>query len=285
MKLLLVFLIPAVVLLSFGASVLFWTAVSQLRFLSYFKARDRHPPALGATGWIDFYKETLLGAYTLLWWSLRAAFQAGPRRSEGVPTGRPILCVHGLFMNSSCMWGIRQRLESRGRPTRGVFMGVPLPTPMVYVRPLARVMKELAREHPDEGFDIVAHSIGGVMIREVFRQNPELADMVHRIVTLGSPHHGTAVVRWIKFGPIYSMLSLRSTYLRELGDLQSLAPRTIAATVGSLHDLVVYPIEACHLDGANQVTLETISHLGLLTQDRVLNEVERALAISGNEVG
>ena len=157
-------------------------------------------------------------------------------------------------------------------------MGVPLPTPMSYVRPLARAMKELGKEFPDEGFDIVAHSIGGVMVREVLRRYPELAGKVHRIVTLGSPHHGTASVRWIKFGPIYSMLSLRSAYLRELGDLRSLAPQTRVATVGSLHDLVVYPIETCHLDGADQVTLETISHLGLLTQEQVLHEIERALA-------
>ena len=278
MKLLLVFLIPSVVLLAFGGGILFWAVVSQIRFFSYFKNRDPHPPALGILGWIDFYKETLLGAYKLLWWSVRGAFQAGPRRPEGEPTGRLVLCVHGLFMNSSSMWGIRQRLESRGRPTRGVFMGVPLPTPMTYLQPLARVMRELAREFPEEGFDIVAHSIGGVMIREVLRQNPGLADKIHQIVTLGAPHHGTAVVRWIKFGPIYTMLSLQSQYLQELDDFRILAPQAVATTVGSLHDLVVYPVEACHLEDTRQVSLETISHLGLMTQKRALDEVEKALA-------
>ena len=156
-------------------------------------------------------------------------------------------------------------------------MGIPLPTPMSYVRPLARVMRTFARECEDEKFDIVAHSIGGVMIREVLRRQPGLADKVGRIVTLGSPHHGTAVVRWMRFGPIYKMLALDSQYLQELADFRVLAPHSFICTFGSLHDLVVYPVDTCHLDGARNVTMKTISHLGLLTQPRIFDEIESAL--------
>lgn len=164
-------------------------------------------------------------------------------------------------------------------------MGAPLPTPLSYAKPLATTMKSLAAQFPDEGFDIVAHSIGGVMAREVLRQDPDLAAFVHRIVTLGSPHHGTAVVRWIRFGPLYNMLSLGSEYLSELGTFRSLAPDSTATTVGSLHDLVVYPIRTCHLDGARQVTLENISHLGLMTEPRAFDEVAEALTSSAEPVG
>jgi len=160
-------------------------------------------------------------------------------------------------------------------------MGTPLPTPMSYAKPLAKVMQLLAEEFPDEGFDIVAHSIGGVMVREVLRQRPALAGSVHRILTLGSPHHGTAVVRWIKFGPIYQMLSIESRYLEDLGSFAQLAPGSAVTTVGTLHDLVVYPDWACHLDDTHQVTLERISHLGLMTEARALDEVESAICDIG----
>ncbi len=279
MKPLLFLLVPVALLLAYGVGVLFWAAVSQIRAWDFFRHRDDSPPGLGLVGWLRFYQETLAGAYKLLWWSVRAAFQAGIRQPSGPKTGRTVLCIHGLFMNSSCMWGIRRHLESIGRPTRGVFMGLPLPTPMAYVGPLTRVMRELAEECREEGFDIVAHSIGGVMIREVLHRQPELAQGIRRVVTLGSPHHGTAVLRWIKHGPIYKMLSLDSRYLRELDDLQVLAPQTDTTTVGSQHDLVVYPVETCHLDGARPVTLETISHLGLMTEKRILIEIEAGLAV------
>jgi len=285
MKSLLFLLIPIALLLAFGGGVLFWAAVSQIRFLTYCKHEDHRPPPLGYAGWVSFYQRTLWGAYVLLWWSFRAAFRAGFRQPPGTITGRPVLCVHGLFLNSTCMWGIRRRLEQLGRPTRAVFMGFPLPTPMSYAKPLTRVMKEFADQFPEKGFDIAAHSIGGVMIREVLRRDPELADKVRRIITLGSPHHGTAVVRWIKFGPVYKMLARNSEYLENLGDFQELAPRSAATTVASMHDLVVYPTATCHLEGTHRVTLDKISHLGLMTEKQALDEVEKALVMAAKPAG
>lgn len=282
---LLFLLIPIAFLLAFGGVVFFWAAVSQIRFLSYFRDKEHRPPSLGVAGWISFYKRTLSGAYTLLWWSYRAAFRTGLRQPDGATTGRAVLCIHGLFLNSTCMWGIRSRLERMGRPTRAVFMGFPLPTPMSYAKPLTKVMQELADRFPEDGFDIAAHSIGGVMTREVLRRHPELADKVHRIVTLGSPHHGTAVVRWIKFGPIYSMLALNSKYLENLEGFAAIAPRSTSTTVATLHDLVVYPSETCHLEGSRQVTLAEVSHLGLMTEERALDEIEKALAAPAERIG
>lgn len=280
MILLALLVIPIALLAAFGVTVVFWACFSQLRFLSYFRDKEPQPPALGISGWISFYWRTLIGAYKLLWWTFRAAFHSSLIEPEGPVSGRPVLCVHGLFLNDTTLWGIRQRLRALGRPTRAVFMGVPYPTPATYVVPLTRVMREMANRYPDEGFEIIAHSIGGVMTREVLTRHPDLASSVHRIVTLGSPHHGTAVVRWIRFGPIYRMLALGSDYLRQLGDFAVLAPHATATTLATQHDLVVYPVATCHLDGAHPVTLSEISHLGLLTEPRVLDEIERAFSDS-----
>lgn len=271
-------LISLALLTAFAATVLFWACFSQLRFLSYFRNREDRPPPLGFAGWMEFYCRTLKGAFVLLWWTFRAAFRSGLRQPKGVVTGRPVLCVHGLFLNDTTLWGIRQRLQSLGRPTRAIFMGLPFPSPMAYVEPLTRAMREMADRFPDEGFEIVAHSIGGVMTREVLTRHPDLAPSVHRIVTLGSPHHGTAVVRWIRFGPIHRLLALGSPYLEQLADFRSLAPQADATTLATQHDLVVYPVETSHLDGARPVTLNEISHLGLLTDRRALDEIERAFS-------
>jgi pimeloyl-ACP methyl ester carboxylesterase len=156
---------------------------------------------------------------------------------------------------------------------------------MSYAEPLARRMQQMADEFSEGGFDIVAHSIGGVMTREVLQRHPELADPVHQIVTLGSPHRGTAAVRWIKFGPIYAMLSLQSRYLKDLGDFQALAPGIEVTTVAALHDLIVYPSSVCHLEGTHPFDLEKISHLGLITESRVFVELEKALGDTRAQVG
>ena len=278
MKTFVLLLIPVAFPLVFAGTVLFWAGFSQLRFLSYFRDQEERPPALGLSGWIAFYWRTLRGAFVLLWWTFRGGVQAGFHHPKGTVTGRPVLCVHGLFLNATTLWGIRRRLEHLGRPTRAVFMGLPIPTPMVYVGPLTRVMRELAARFPERGFDIVAHSIGGVMIREVLSRNPDLTSSVHRIVTLGSPHHGTAVVRWLRFGPIYNMLALDSDYLEGLADFRTLAPQAAVTTLATLHDLVVYPARVSYLEGASRVTLNKISHLGLLTETLAIDEIERAFS-------
>lgn len=54
--------------------------------------------------------------------------------------------------------------------------------------------------HPFPGVDIVAHSMGGLVVREALKQLHErqagsAATKVHRIVTLGTPHRGIAFQR------------------------------------------------------------------------------------------
>lgn len=274
-----ILLAPALLLallVAFGAGVVFWAGLSQIRFFCFFRRQTRQPPSLGAIGWWRFYRDTLFGAYRLLWWFFRAAFRAG-LRSPAAVTGRPVLCVHGLFMNSSSMWGLRRRLEALGRPTRGVFMGVPFPTPLRYAEPLTKVMQDMAERFPDQGFDIVAHSIGGVMTREVLRRHPELANAIGCIVTLGSPHRGTAALRWMRFGAIYRILNRQSTWLATLPDLRAVAPGVPTVTIASWHDLVVYPVEVALLDGSHHSILTAVSHLGLLTDERAWVQIEAAL--------
>ena len=279
----LLLLLPVAMVVAYAIGVVFWTGLGQLRFLAFHHGEEKQPPALGIGGWIRFYGRTLRGAFLLLWWFFRAAFQDGLRGLPNPAGPRPVLCVHGIFMNGTCMWGIRQVLEARGHPTRSVFMGLPFPTPHVYAKPLTVVMREMANEFATEGFDVVAHSLGGIMLRQVLQENPHLSPAVRRIVTLGSPHKGTAFLRVMRHGPVYQMLRYHSEYLHHLSDFQAVAPDSSVTTVGTLHDLVVYPVETTHLEGTRQVTLSEISHLGLMTEPSVLEMVANALAESDDQ--
>ena len=275
--LLAVLLFPFVALALYSLGALAWTALSHLKFVTFYRSEGQAPPTMTRREWARFYRRTLVGALYLLWWSIRAAGRAGYRPPRGENTGSPVLCVHGIFMNASCMWGIRQALEASGRGTRAVSMGVPLPTPMAYAGPLTKVLDEMARSFPDQQFDVVAHSLGGVMLREVLRRRPDLAPRLGRVVTLGSPHRGTGFLRWMRFGPLYQMLNRHSVYLHDLPDFTELAPDAEVTTVATVHDLVVYPLDRAFLDGTDKVALEQVSHLGLMVRQEVMQVIVESL--------
>jgi hypothetical protein len=67
---------------------------------------------------------------------------------------------------------------------------------------LIQLIKIAAERHGETfaGVDIVAHSMGGLVLREALRQFQEAesgsaAQMIHRVVTLGTPHRGIAFQR------------------------------------------------------------------------------------------
>ena len=274
---LLLVLIPPLGALLIAGWILFWTVISQLRWRHFYRRIGEESPSLGSLGWLHFYFRSLVAALEIIGWTFVHLFQDGLRRPSGPQTGPPVLCVHGFHMTGSCMWGIRRHLETRGRPTRAVFLGSPYQSAEVYAEPLARAIRDLQLQFRGEGFDVVAHSMGGLITRKVLAENPPLAAGARRIVTLGSPHHGTGLLSWIRFGPVYQMMSLESDFVRELPDFRASAGQSQQPDRLAEQDLVVYPVSSCHLPDSREVTLDGLGHLGLLTEPEALAVVTEAL--------
>jgi hypothetical protein len=257
--------------------ILLWTGLTHLRWTRFYERLGQQAPQLPGWGWLRFYCRTVGAAFQIIWWLLVHLFEDRLRRPTGGITGPPLLCVHGFHMTGSCMWGIRRLLESRGRATRAVFLGAPYQSAETYAKPLARALRDLQSQFSAAGYDIVAHSMGGLITRKVLADEPELAAGVRRIVTLGTPHHGTGLLSWLRFGPVYRMMSRDSVFLEELPDFQESAPHAEVTTVATAQDLVVYPVSTCHLPGAREVTLSGIGHLGLLTEPSAFEVIAEAL--------
>lgn len=276
-------LVWAVVLAAAGwpATVLLWTALAHARFHSFHRREGLTYPRLGLPGWVRFYLRTVVSVTPVWAWWLRSAAGGAAGSGEGPPPGDPVLCVHGFHLGESSMWGLRRALERRGRRTAGVFLGRPYRQPDVYARVLERRLRELLEAAPEARLDIVAHSMGGLVLRQVLAEAPELARRVRRVVTLGTPHHGTGLLRRLRFGPVYRMMGRGVPYLEELPTCADSAPEAEVTTIASRHDLVVYPVETAHLEGAEQITLEGIGHLGLLTEREVYDLVARRLTRLG----
>jgi pimeloyl-ACP methyl ester carboxylesterase len=70
-------------------------------------------------------------------------------------------------------------------------------------RPLAasthRLRDDIAkakRENGGKPVHVVAHSMGGLLVRETLRQHPELWNDVGRVVFIGTPHYGSPSIAW-----------------------------------------------------------------------------------------
>jgi pimeloyl-ACP methyl ester carboxylesterase len=265
-----VVVVGGIVALLVGAAALHW------RFTRAYRL-EGEPSPLGGIGAVLLYQvreawsAAILGA-----WYVRAAFRNALRSPE-VPDGPPVLCVHGFTQNGTNLWGIRNALERRGRPTRAVSLGRPLQRIEGYAAPLARALADLVYEHPEEGVDVVAHSMGGVVLRIVLRDHPELARRVRRVVTLGSPHHGTQAARGTPLAGEVWQMRRGSVFLRDLPEFRTLAPAARVTTIAAEADYVVQPASTCHLDGARQVNLPGLGHVGLLTAPSALRAVVAAI--------
>lgn len=212
---------------------------------------------------------------TLGLWHIRA-FAADDWRVPNLVSGRPVVCVHGYTQNATNLWGIRRALEANQRATRAVSMGFPGRRIEGYVPRLVRVLEEAADRSPD-GFDVVAHSMGGVVLRLALRDHPVLRDRLRRVVTLGAPHHGTAGSRGFLGGlPELGALGRRSSFLADLPHLHELAPHAEVLTIAGGMDLIVYPQHTSHVIGARAVNLP-VGHAALLTDRRAIDVVVDAI--------
>ncbi len=263
----------------FGYVVL-WIGVTQARFLAWHRRAGSHVLPLGGSGWAAFYLRTIASILRLSWWwAVTPSGRPLPRLAPGAEADSDeiVVCVHGFHMDGSCFWGLRRGLARRGRTSFAVDLGLPYRRPEVYARALHRDLATLAASFPAARIDVVAHSMGGLVLRHVLGEAPALAARIDRIVTLGTPHHGTALLGWFRRGQVYRMMSRESEYLKRLPPLAESAPAARVTTLASAHDLLVYPVECAHLDHARRITIEAVGHLGLLTDAGVHARVAELL--------
>ncbi|MCA9571759.1 MAG: alpha/beta hydrolase, partial [Myxococcales bacterium] len=148
----------------------------QLRYLQ--AQRDAGRP-VGKLELLRFHLGEARAYVTLGWWHVRAL----PVESRRVPpdaVGEPVLLVHGYTQNSTNMWGLQRALFAAGRPSERVFLG--LSYPWRRVEDYAHDLTAAIERHP-QGVWVVAHSLGGIVLREVLTKRADLRSHVVGVVT------------------------------------------------------------------------------------------------------
>jgi pimeloyl-ACP methyl ester carboxylesterase len=220
----------------------------------------------------------LLLPFWPLWLLIGATYEA-THEGDGTARGgrHPVILLHGFAMNRTNWIWLGRRLARRGiGPLYCTSYFSPQPV-RKSAEQLARFVERVcARERCDK-VDIVAHSLGGVVAR-YYIECLGGAARIGRVVTIGSPHKGTAVARFGAFLPSGRESLIDSSFYTELGPLT--ARHGIAYTsVWSRTDAIIEPPESSSVVpvGEDRV-FENLGHLSLLLSPRVLDCVADRLA-------
>ncbi|HXY96630.1 MAG TPA: alpha/beta fold hydrolase [Steroidobacteraceae bacterium] len=203
-------------------------------------------------------------------------WRRAPGDDAGPPGTFPVLLIHGIVCNRAVWRPLLGRLAARGfAPVRAVNLEPLFADIDSHTATVLRELRELQRSSGGTPVAIVAHSMGGLVARAALRLcGPGL---VSRIVTIASPHHGTALARLLRSTPARQMRP-GSSWLQALNASQEGSWPVPVTSIYSLHDNLVAPPRSAALAGARLHELSGLGHLSLLRADASLERTLAALA-------
>lgn len=193
------------------------------------------------------------------------------RISPAPPHPRPVLLLHGFACSRAVWRPLLRRLAAAGAgPVRAVSLAPALAGIDTHAEQLLSELESLASGAAGHPVTIVAHSMGGLVARAALRTAPP--GLIGRIITLGTPHHGTSLACWFGW-PSTRQMCPGSDWLAQLNASQEGRLAVPVATLYSLDDNYIVPAASARLEGARIIEFEALGHLGLLTAQAVLDRV------------
>lgn len=202
-----------------------------------------------------------------------------PSRIVKRPARRPpVILLHGLFQNRSCLFPLQWRLRAAGFD-RVVSINTP---PWLEMETLTdrvrRTVEQLRAATGAEQVHLVGHSMGGIIARN-YIQLQDGAPQVATCITLGSPHRGSKLAPFA-VSRLGRNLLPGSQLLTRLNAVPLPAGVQFTA-IYSRHDNIIVPMENARLDGAHNIEFAGMGHTALLFSSKVAEAVVAALT-AGN---
>jgi len=214
--------------------------------------------------------------------SITMPFFQFEKREAGMTTMLPVLLVHGYFCNSGYWHGMSDALLHAGITHRAIDLEPVTGSIDDYVPSLYQAIETLCRETSNNNVVIVAHSMGGLAIRAYIREHG--LQRIARVVTLGTPHGGTAVAQ---FGLGANCVQMHrshdsrggtpSRWLQDLEASESAQTRGLFVSIYSHHDNIIAPQTSSYLPGATNIELHGIGHVTLAVEPSVQSLVVEAI--------
>jgi pimeloyl-ACP methyl ester carboxylesterase len=213
-----------------------------------------------------------LEALTCTWvfgWLQPFAHRQQPDWLPSTPTGqRGVVLVHGFLCNRGVWLPWLPELRARGHAYVALTLEPAFGSVDDYVAAIDTAMRQVqaATGLPPV---LVGHSMGGLAARAWLRtQAQPPAQRVHRILTLGTPHHGTWPAR---FSHTTNGMQMRldSPWLQALAASEGAAQRALFSCWYSDCDNIVYPTRSATLDGADNHLLQGLGHVHMVYAPQV----------------
>ncbi len=191
----------------------------------------------------------------------------------------PVVLLHGFIDNRSAFVVLRRTLARHGRRAESLNYSPLTRDVRTAAGLLGRHVEEICARTGHSRVDIVGHSLGGLIAR-YYVQRLGGDRRVRTLVTLGTPHGGTAVAPGAGVHPIVRQMRGGSSVIEEL---RGPAPgcRTRFVSFWSELDQVMVPVGTACIDhpdlDAMNVRVTGIGHLALPVHPTVAAAVREAL--------
>lgn len=267
---------------AFGAVVLVRLAINLNNFVLAARAEAHapHDARLGPLGWLrllaaEFGASMLASHWTMV---LARPGRIHPAsRAGGVP---PVLLLHGYGASGGYWARLGPLLDAAGISHASVDLAPVAASIDDYVPAVEAAVAGLCAATGAPRVAIVAHSMGGLVARAWMRTHG--TGRLARLVTLGTPHHGTALAR---FGLGINARQMRcsspecaSDWLQTLAAGETPEQRALVTSIYSHHDNIVSPQTSSVLPGAHSIAFAGVGHVALGSNPRVLAALMRELA-------
>ena len=187
----------------------------------------------------------------------------------------PVLLLHGYGCNSG-YWTHLTRLLDAARISHATVDLEPVAASIDdYVPLVERAAASLCAATGSARIAVVAHSMGGLVARAWMRSHGRAR--VARLITLGTPHHGTALAN-LGLGENAAQMRRGAAWLRALDSSEDPGSRALITSIYTHHDNIVSPQTSSELAGARNIAFGGIGHVALGRNPRVLAEVMRELS-------
>ncbi|MCO4890539.1 alpha/beta fold hydrolase [Cupriavidus sp. WGtm5] len=187
----------------------------------------------------------------------------------------PVLLVHGYACGQAIWLDMQPALAAAGYRCHGIDLEPVFGDIDDYAHALLAAMRRIRAESGRAPL-LLCHSMGGLAARAALQLAGD-EDLCAGIVTLGSPHHGSALAR---FGGGHNARQMRcgSPWLRALAAAETPRLRARMISIFSWHDSIAGPPCTGWLDGAGHIALSGIGHVSLLRHPAAVRAVLDALA-------
>lgn len=228
--------------------------------------------------------QLLVSAWREFWVCERVFAWLQPFRAEAEPDHLPaqpngrrgVLLLHGYSCNRGLWNSWLRRLRAQGHACVAPTLEPAYGSIDAYADLIEAALQRLERATGQPPL-VVAHSMGGLALRAWWRRHgggrPE---RLHRVVTLGSPHHGTLLAA-VASTPNGRQMRRGGDWLQQLEAGESADFRARLLCVYSNADQVVYPAGTAVLSGTEARHLAGRGHLQLAFDPQVWAWVQAEL--------